>query len=477
MLKRLLRRLLIAVACVIALVVLFYAEENWRGKHAWEKYRREREAKGDSFEWSAIVPPPVPDDQNFAATPLFAELFPKRPEHPRLETVKLPDCPKANGNWREDRIENLSAWQECFTNADLLQALSKYEPVLREVAEAMRRPYARFPVHYEDNYAALLPHLTHLRNLAKTYRLHALAELAAGKTDTALADVRMCLRLADTIRDEPMLITFLVRVAILDLAIQPVWEGLISHRWSEGQLATLQSTFERTDQFEPFVKSLRGERLLSYHQIRMVRENRDQIADVFSRDGKTNTLSRVFAHAVPSGWFYQNELRMDRFYTEGLLPAIDPDLQRIYPKVAAAADRRVKTMRDTPYSIMCKIFAPAVVRHSRKAALSQAGVNQAAVACTLERYRLAHGEFPEKLDVLVPQFLSKIPHDVIDGQPLRYSRTTSNEFILYSIGWNEIDDGGQIAVTSGKWPQQDLDKGDWVWFSQPQPQPSASERK
>ena len=98
MLKRLLRWLLITGASLVVLIALFYAEENWRGKHAWEKYKREREAKGDSFEWSAIVPPPVPDDQNFAMTPLFAELFPKPPKHPRLEAIKLPDCPKADGN-------------------------------------------------------------------------------------------------------------------------------------------------------------------------------------------------------------------------------------------------------------------------------------------------------------------------------------------------------------------------------------------
>jgi len=42
------------------------------------------------------------------------------------------------------------------------------------------------------------------------------------------------------------------------------------------------------------------------------------------------------------------------------------------------------------------------------------------------------------------------------------------------VGWNETDDGGQIAM---KGVSQDFDRGDWVWFSQPQPQLSASERK
>lgn len=52
-----LRRLGWTLIALIILVVAFYGIENWRGKHAWEKYRHEREAKGDSFEWSSVVPP------------------------------------------------------------------------------------------------------------------------------------------------------------------------------------------------------------------------------------------------------------------------------------------------------------------------------------------------------------------------------------------------------------------------------------
>jgi len=95
----------------------------------------------------------------------------------------------------------------------------------------------------------------------------------------------------------------------------------------------------------------------------------------------------------------------------------------------------------------------------------------------LERYRLAHGQLPDTLDALVPEFLDRVPNDVINGQPLRYRQTGADQFVLYSVGWNEIDDGGTIAWIEGRTPRQDLERGDWVWSSQPQPQPSASERK
>ena len=107
------------------------------------------------------------------------------------------------------------------------------------------------------------------------------------------------------------------------------------------------------------------------------------------------------------------------------------------------------------------MLLPALGAAAKKFAYSQSSVNLARVAIALERYRLAHGEYPETLDALAPQFIAQVPHDIINGQPLHYHRTDDGQFVLYSVGWNETDDGGQIAYTrSGS---VDRDKGDWVW--------------
>jgi hypothetical protein len=84
------------------------------------------------------------------------------------------------------------------------------------------------------------------------------------------------------------------------------------------------------------------------------------------------------------------------------------------------------------------------------------------MACALERYRLANGQFPETLESLTPRFISHPPHDVITGQPYKYRRADDGQFILYSIGWNEKDDGG----APGK-ALFDQTQGDWVWSYPP----------
>ena len=88
-------------------------------------------------------------------------------------------------------------------------------------------------------------------------------------------------------------------------------------------------------------------------------------------------------------------------------------------------------------------------------------VHEAQIACALGRYRLAHGEYLAALDTLVPQFIEKLPRDIINGELLHYRRTDDGSFLLYSVGWNETDDAGQIVLPKGD-PQK-LTIGDWVW--------------
>jgi len=59
---------------------------------------------------------------------------------------------------------------------------------------------------------------------------------------------------------------------------------------------------------------------------------------------------------------------------------------------------------------------------------------------------------PESSSELEPYYLGQVPLDIIDGRPLRYRRLDSDDFLLYSIGWNELDDAGHSRNLR-----------DWVW--------------
>ncbi len=70
-------------------------------------------------------------------------------------------------------------------------------------------------------------------------------------------------------------------------------------------------------------------------------------------------------------------------------------------------------------------------------------------ALALERYRGKHGYYPNSLTALVPEFLTVVALDFMDGQPLRYrlySDASSSHFLLYSVGLNCIEDGGKFPT-------------------------------
>lgn len=64
------------------------------------------------------------------------------------------------------------------------------------------------------------------------------------------------------------------------------------------------------------------------------------------------------------------------------------------------------------------------------------------LAVALKRYQLRQGRYPERLDQLVPDFLSTVPVDPMDGRRLRYRLNADGTFTLYSVGDNGTDDGG-----------------------------------
>lgn len=80
-------------------------------------------------------------------------------------------------------------------------------------------------------------------------------------------------------------------------------------------------------------------------------------------------------------------------------------------------------------------------------------------ACGIEGYRLDRGSDPETLAALVPEFLESVPVDPFDGNEMRYRRD-GDSYLLYSIGWDLDDDGGEVVRRNSR--QIDRTQGDWV---------------
>ncbi|MGA2138797.1 MAG: hypothetical protein ABSH14_08055 [Verrucomicrobiia bacterium] len=486
------RRALICVAVLATLAGLFRAEENWRGKHAWNKYRQELESRGEQLDFKAFIPKPIPDDQNFAATPLIKSWFTERTNYNARwndSYSRAENIVKADKDHRG--ITDLVAWGRVFasTNANgkvesgpldmasrakavpsTLEALKTNEAVFAALRAASLRPNSRYPVQYnlEDPWGILLPHLGNLRQVCRRLDLKACAELAAGQSGNALEDVKLMLYLTDSVKEEPFLISYLVRIACLQIAVQPIWEGLAEHRWSDAQLQELQTRLPPCDFVADLKQPLDSEQAAGILTVDLLLKGKYHIAQLANSVEPRVTINEVAFRVIPRGWYYQEQLTYCALHQEQVKGTFDATRKRVSPsQVALNAGELNRELSEgrlesvgaiLHHHVMAGLLLPALQRITLKAAIAQTVSDQAALACALERYRLANGQFPETLGALVPRFISPMPHDVITGEPYKYRRMDDGQFVLYSVGWNEKDDGGVPGKTLF-----DEKEGDWVW--------------
>lgn len=514
-LKRIAIRLAYAVALIVTLIGLLVAVENLRGQRAWRAYKQELEAKGEKLDPGTFARPPVPDDENFAATPLL---------QPYREWVRSPGgahdsnavttvqnifsgletaltAKTAPSGWRVAKFRDLAAMQQAMrakTNADflaqspdgpalqelqarpsgrpeedLLFILNRNRDQVEEIRTASRRPHAVFGLRYGDGLDALLPQLAVLKRLTQGFSTKAVAELRAGHSAVAFEDTLVCLRLSHAAQDEPLLITALVEFALLEITVQPIWEGLARQEWSDAQLATLVTELGRFNLVADMAAAMRGDRVMSLATLDSWRQNRGKsAAESYDESGQVSE-SIPLSRWIPSGWFDFNKIAIARMYQDFALPPLDTSNAtanvKLGRELSTAAEERFprRFTLKTPYHIFAGMLWPAVEKMADKVAGTQTTLNLARSACALERFRLAEGKFPENLDALVPRFLPSIPRDAVNGEPLLYRRPTPERFTLYSVALNLKDDGGKVSVDKKGTPQiRDLE-GDWVWQSAP----------
>jgi len=195
--------------------------------------------------------------------------------------------------------------------------------------------------------------------------------------------------------------------------------------------------------------------------------------DLFGGSGEQNDSAALWPigpllAVAPSGWLYLEERNYSQMFDDYLIPVVDLTNRVIRPQNVGRAEtaignqtQGVPPVRFLQHRLFSGLMLPALANVARKTAYAQTAVDTASLACAVERYRLAHHQLPESLEKLTPEFLKTLPHDVITGKSLTYESKPDGHYVIYSVGWNERDDGGEIQ--QGKSGSVDLKEGDWVW--------------
>lgn len=517
------RGLLITVGILAILALLVWGLHAMLGYTAaknWETAEARLKAAGETLDFMDLVPKPVPDADNFFAVEPLKDIAwivdldetkgaPSQ-RRQRLEALKLEhtgDQPKVMSSTDHGMPWNAPLWADYLRSSkvlpmpadsgspgrDILAGLVASDSLFRELGTALNRPHALMTPHWRDRdlpprlLAAPTQHLSSVMVLTKASVLRAQAAVAAGETQQAVDTIRILLRLVEGQGQEPTIIASLSSMGGHGLTLEPLWSLLQSQQATEAQLADLQHDLDRQSTRDVVLKGLRGElaTLADWADWLGRHTGNDWVSEFLTPisspvsampprkkwdELKLHALCRLNPKAIGLGNKASVVTTFMEYEIEPMKKRGFKGQQEGYAKVVAGLS--AGTLGKNAFEVLIAIAMPVTGGMGSKAARIQTRLDQARLACALERHYLQHHQYPAALSTLVPGFISSVPLDVIDGQPMRYAKTDAGRYKLWSLGTDANDDGGIVLPSAEDNPEAPKVggpdyPGDWVWSYEP----------
>jgi hypothetical protein len=274
----------------------------------------------------------------------------------------------------------------------------------------------------------------------RVLEMDALALVAEGRTDDALESARTMLSVARALKEDPTPAGQWVWLTVTPRAFSALERTLAQGQASDAALAKVAG-----DIVAPSVTAtLRTHRAITHETLTAIGRGEMDGTEVTRTFGlRAPLLFEYGGTAVRREMVRREHLQLFRLMTRMVETSRLPPPKQFAED--AAIERDFAAARESVITNIAGALFKSVNAQGRRLAASAAGL-RALVA--VERYRLKHGKWPAKLDNVVPGFLDKVPEDPIDAAKLRYKRTADG-VVLYSIGNDRTDDGGDVGA-SGK---------------------------
>ena len=453
---------------------------NWQAERRWRLYAEQARARGVKLLLTEFATPEIPDAENFAALPIMRAAFSNGTQPFDLQYGRtMPD----RGNALKGTRIDWKAWQKYLLEAgliknttedairDVLRVLDSRQDELAQWREWRTRPKSRFPLDLQAGLAMPFHHFSALQGAAVYFTMRMRANLALGDSTAAGEDFRDGLQAYRAIVDDPTLISGLVRMSVFSILVGGVGEGLRDRTWAGVDLQKIETelaTIRVWDDYRLAFASERGFGNSIYETLlKAPRPQRGALITPFLLGISPTAFSTAVALA-PRRLIRDNQLRQNQIFDELLARADRGRSAVIDTEPTPSAPEHITDPVGRMYFFLFRISAPGFGLFGGSYASTAVRIDQARLACALERHRLLHGAFPETLDALMPHFLPSLPPDPWSGAPYHYRRTEAGSFLLYSVGENRVDDGGVIDTKKKSEKQQP----DAVWLYAPLPRNS-----
>jgi hypothetical protein len=269
------------------------------------------------------------------------------------------------------------------------------------------------------------------------------------------------------------------------------WEALCEEHWTDAELAELQAKWEDVELIkmaDQFVAMERADAINTLSEARKSPQSYIQWQTLYSggspgpgpsvishgwADNLQKKLNELYVRYPrywiwKSSWSYDEELCYLELTTADLEAARNikatgafvPALNKLRRE---SADIDKKYPDASEHFVFLGGYNGVFEKSFTKLASIETAKRLLVTAIALKRYHLQHGTYPASLNEMVPNYLKEVPMDPMDGKPLRYRLRPDGDFLLYSVGEDGEDNGGDPSPIENRTIRDWLTARDAVW--------------
>ena len=305
----------------------------------------------------------------------------------------------------------------------------------------------RYPISLSALEAAsVLENLGRIRPLTRLLCSEAYRQRAEGRREEALKAVDAAFAVAHSLRQEPSVVSQVVRWSMHGLARETLADILVEgYVTPDAGLWLVRATHDQWD-YKARSRAIAAERCSAVDMLRTY--GREMFVSDFRR--AFPKPGRFVLVGLSHLYEFYGMPEADALYLSEAIQAVieahaSPLGQRL--DVIAKAERAL----DEPISSVFTISSYLVPTQSTfpNSELDIAiDLRSASTIMAIERYRSDTGSLPEQLGDLLLAHLSAVPEDPLTGAPMVY-RVDENGYAVYSIGMDGIDSGGPDSEGAG----------------------------
>jgi hypothetical protein len=448
-----LKSVLMGFAIMAAVASLLIAGHQARARRLLAKYKVELRARGEELTVAGL---PLINASNSSSsferfTNALAQLQLSRAFMPSaLEPMRFVGPARAVVTHAQD-----NPWPGWPVICQELEARAE---ALLDVRGALVSP----PPHcgQVSSICSLAPDLVKLRRAAQWLMAAALGDMRKGKNGDGLEDLEALVRMAQVYSGEPKVVEQMIRVAISGLASAVTWEFLQSRPVNESQLLRLQNAWSQVDLLDGVELGLQGERAFALELWAEARtKGTGHTLAMNTLVGGNGVLEEYYATYVKGPLYRLSSIDQDElFFLRSMQVALDAIRAVKEGRSWVEAQSSLESWVSQPPVLgeefrhwLTSAARPNLLKACRTTVQRETELRMTILSIGLKRYELKYGRLPEKLASLVPEMIASLPPDPMSGKTFGYHVDGEGGFVLYSVGLDGIDNGGDASGPGPNW--------------------------